>query len=535
MTAHPDSESAPEHGRPLRRRRPRCGMRTATTVTTVLAAALALLTGCGMLPGAAGQGGAESGGGGVDFDGVQSATLQIEAQGTFVHPEVGAYEAAGAGSGFLVSHDGLALTNNHVVVGAGTLKVWRDADRSKAMNAKVLGSSECLDLAAIQLEEGDYPYFEWKKGDISTAEEVYAAGYPHGDPDFTMTKGIISTAQTSYDSPWASVDGVIEHDAKIRGGNSGGPLVTPEGELVGVNYAGSDLTDENLAIHRDEVTAVVERLAAGEDVLSLGVNGMGLVDEEGAGLGIWVSSLESGGIADKAGLKPGDLITRMQGVPVGADGTMAAYCDVLRTHGTDSSIDVDVLRPSEGVFYRGKFNGDEKLEPVSVLGDAGGENQATGEYVTVTDDSGRVSVEVPASWTQVDGTAIVDGSTEVQSIIASPDLQAYRSGWAVPGVNVLASQQDVSEATARDFVELMAGDLPGHGCTSAASEDYADGLHTGVYELWENCGPEKAKFLVVGAVADSGEYVVLVAVQAVRESDLDAIDRVIGSFVADYS
>jgi serine protease Do len=233
----------------------------------------------------------------VGFDGVQSATIQLEAVGTFVSPEEGGYESAGRGSGFIITSDGLAVTNNHVVTGAGTLKVWRGGDTTNELSAKVLGSSECLDLAVVQLEQGDYPFMDWRKGEIKTALDVYAAGFPLGDPRFTETKGIVSKAITSGETPWASIDGVIEHDARIRGGNSGGPLIDAKGALVGVNYAGNDELDYNYAIHRDEVLEVISDLVDGEDVLSLGINGEALVGEDGAGLGVWVNSVKSGSAA----------------------------------------------------------------------------------------------------------------------------------------------------------------------------------------------------------------------------------------------
>lgn len=519
--------------------RRRSASRAAGAAAVALASAT-LLSACVSLPGLPGgddAAGADAGGAASDavgFDDVQSATLQIEAVGTFVDPSYGGYEAAGFGSGFLVSPDGIALTNNHVVTGAGTLKVWLGGDTSKTLNAKVLGSSECLDLAAIQLQGDDYPFFAWEEADIDTAGDVYAAGFPLGDPVFTMTRGIVSKASTPADTPWASLDSVIEHDARIRSGNSGGPLVTPDGRLVGVNYAGSDLYDQNYAIHRDEVLDVVDQLVAGENVLSLGVNARGLMDEEGNGLGVWVSSLAAGGIADAAGVEPGDVITRMQGVSVGTDGTLADYCDVLRTHGQDASIEVEVYRPADGLYYRGQFNG-EPIDAVSVLGQGSGGSQATGDFVTVADDTGVVQVEVPAAWTEVDGTPFEDERGNVyEAVVASSDLAAYRSGWSVPGVNVLASQGAVSNTTPQDLVDELGSTLPQHGCVSEGTDAYDDGYHVGLYEYWTDCGPEKAQFLVVGATSVANDYVVLVAVQAVTEADLDAIDRVLGSFIAQY-
>jgi len=104
--------------------------------------------------------------------------------------------------------------------------------------------------------EGEgYPYMEWYNGDIKPGLEVYTAGYPLGDPEFTMTKGIVSKANANGETSWASVDGVIEHDARIRGGNSGGPLVTADGKVVGINFAGNETTDQNFAIRSNSAPA----------------------------------------------------------------------------------------------------------------------------------------------------------------------------------------------------------------------------------------------------------------------------------------
>ena len=72
---------------------------------------------------------------------------------------------------------------------------------------------ECSDLAVIKLEGGPYPYLDWYDGPVDAGLEVRAAGFPLGDPEYTMTAGIVSKAQTSGDTDWASVDSVIEHDA----------------------------------------------------------------------------------------------------------------------------------------------------------------------------------------------------------------------------------------------------------------------------------------------------------------------------------
>src|SRR5690606_15004277 len=124
----------------------------------------------------------------------------------------------------------------------------------------------------------------------------------------------------------------------IRGGNSGGPLVDAEGRVVGVNYAGDDSLDYNFAIHRDVAQGVIEDLADGKRVASIGINAKAWQSDDGSLAGIWVQSVEAGGPADAAGVEPGDLLYKFGGVSVGTDGTLGQYCQVLDTQGVDATI-----------------------------------------------------------------------------------------------------------------------------------------------------------------------------------------------------
>lgn len=470
----------------------------------------------------------------VGFDEAESATVQIEAVGTFVEPGEGAFEAAGRGSGFIVDPSGIAVTNNHVVVGAGTLEVWVGGEEH---NAQVLGSSECLDLAVIDIEGDDHPYFDWFEGDVAGAQEVWAVGFPLGDPTFTITRGIVSKAETEGDTQWASLDRTIEHDARIRPGNSGGPLINEDGRVVGVNYAGDDQNDINLAIHRDEVLEVIDELREGEDVLSLGINGQAWVSEDQTASGIFVSSVASGSAADEAGVEPGDVITRMEGVTLATEGTMAEYCSVLRTHGDDATITVEVYRPADQTVYAGQFNGDP-LEAASLpqTDEPEPDSGQAGELTIVTDDSERIRVEVPASWTEVDGRELTDDNDNVvYNVRVSPDIAEFLSGWAVSGVDVSASSQALDDTTVDGILDRWAEAPQRAGCTLEGGErqPYSDALYTGSFDYWSGCGGQSTDYVVIAAEANDGSHLIWVTIQ-LAEGDGWALEPIVGSFQAQF-
>jgi serine protease Do len=293
-------------------------------------------------------------------DNVKDATIQIEAQGTFVDPQFGLQlNSAGRGSGFIIDPSGLAVTNNHVVAGAALVKVWVGGE-SSPRNAKVLGLSECSDLAVIQIEDGgNYPALSWYQDEVKPGLEVYAAGFPLGEPEFNLTKGIISKANADGDTDWASVKHVLGHDATINPGNSGGPLVTTDGEVVGINYSGLQSANQYFAIGSDIAVPVIEELQTGKDVDSIGVNGTAVLSEDGSLSGIWVASVKSGSPADKAGIKPGDIIYQLEGLVLATDGTMKDYCDVIRSHSATDTLAVTVIRYGTGELLEGQLNGRE--------------------------------------------------------------------------------------------------------------------------------------------------------------------------------
>ena len=232
------------------------------------------------------------------YDAVQPAVVQIVARGTFRDPEIGFADGSGLGSGFVISPDGLAVTNNHVVAGAATLEVYVGGELDESYNATVLGVSECNDLALIDINgPDDMPYLEWYDGDVRAGLDVYAAGYPLGDPEFTLTRGIVAKAEAAGDlTGTSSIDHTVEHDAAIQPGNSGGPLVDATARSSPSTTPAAPrppTTEQFLAIASDLAQPVVERLRSG-DFESLGINGWAVYDDAAGISGVWVAGVTPG-------------------------------------------------------------------------------------------------------------------------------------------------------------------------------------------------------------------------------------------------
>ena len=290
------------------------------------------------------------------LEGVRNAVIRIEAQGSFDYPGEGtSYNEGSSGSGFFISPDGIAVTNNHVVTGAAFLQVHVEGE-DEPRNAKILGVSECSDLAVIDVEGDGFEYLAWYADEVAVGVNVYAAGFPLGDHEYTLLDGIVSKENANGETNWASVDQVIEHTTDILPGNSGGPLVTDQGRVVGVNYAGDD-QGQTFAIGYDEARQVIPKLQAVEDVTSIGINGSALLTDGGSG--IWVYSVASGSPADLVGIRGGDILSEIEGLIPATDGTMSDYCDVLRSHDAESPIQIEVWRDSDAAYLEGTLNTDK--------------------------------------------------------------------------------------------------------------------------------------------------------------------------------
>src|ERR1700723_3803865 len=227
----------------------------------------------------------------------------------------------GEGSGFFVSADGYIVTNNHVVQKAKTVSVT--TQDGKTLDAKVVGTDPKTDLALIKVNEsGDYPFVAFSKEQPRIGDWVVAIGNPYGLGG-TVTAGIISAE--GPDIGEGPDDPFMQIDAPINRGNSGGPTFNMKGEVVGVNTAiyspSGGSVGIGFAIPAATVDSVITALEHGGSVPRgyLGVNiqpvtadmaeSMGMKTAKGA----IVAEAMSGTPAADAGLKAGDVITKLNG------------------------------------------------------------------------------------------------------------------------------------------------------------------------------------------------------------------------------
>ena len=146
-------------------------------------------------------------------------------------------EGTGAGTGVVLDDDGHILTNAHVLDGAETVTVTVDGERREA---SVVGASESDDLAVLQLDDpsGVVPATVGSSGDVAVGDQVVAIGNALAlEGGMTVTQGIVSAIDRDIDTSSGTLDDLIQTDAAISSGNSGGPLVNADGEVIGINTA----------------------------------------------------------------------------------------------------------------------------------------------------------------------------------------------------------------------------------------------------------------------------------------------------------
>lgn len=227
---------------------------------------------------------------------------------------------AGEGSGFFISADGYAVTNNHVVADAREVQVM--TDDGSTYPAKVIGTDPQTDLALIKVDGKDFPYVEFAETEPRIGDWVVAIGNPFGLGG-TVTAGIVSAE--GREIGLAPFDKYIQIDAPINKGNSGGPAFDLQGKVIGINSAIFSPSGGSVGIGFDipatTAKAVIAQLKGDGHVTRgwIGVQIQPVTSDIADSLGMkkaggaMVDEALPDGPAAKAGLKPGDVITAVNG------------------------------------------------------------------------------------------------------------------------------------------------------------------------------------------------------------------------------
>lgn len=251
-------------------------------------------------------------------------------------------QAESLGSGFIISADGYVVTNNHVIAAGAkgatveSIKVTLTDHREYA--AKVVGTDAATDLAVLKIEGTGLPFVKF--GDSRKArvgDWVVAIGNPYGLGG-TVTAGIIS-ALNRVSGPY---DKFIQTDASINRGNSGGPLFDLNGDVIGVNSEILSPTGGNIGIGfskpAEQVAPIVAQLMKGQKIERgyIGVTIQPLSDDIADGFGIphnqgeLIAAVQPGLAADKAGIKPGDVVVKVGNQSVDPDNTLSSLIAAVK-------------------------------------------------------------------------------------------------------------------------------------------------------------------------------------------------------------
>jgi 2-alkenal reductase len=263
----------------------------------------------------------------------------------------------GSGSGVIVSEDGYIITNHHVVEGQQSLAVIFADGTQRA--ATLVGSDPLMDVAVIKVD-GPVPGV-MQLGDSSQlqpGETVIAIGSPLGDFRNTVTVGVVSALNRTVggDAP----EGLIQTDAAINSGNSGGPLINLRGEVVGINtlvvrgsgFSGTEAQGLGFSVPSNMVRRVSEQLIATGRVVYpfLGIS-FGTIDALSAvdnnlpvQAGALISEVVPDGPSAQAGLRPGDIITAIGGRAIGQDATLRS---LLLEYAPGETVTLDLLRDGQ--------------------------------------------------------------------------------------------------------------------------------------------------------------------------------------------
>jgi len=281
---------------------------------------------------------------------VQPAVVQLNVSGA---------DGQGTGSGFIISSDGYLITNNHVAGGAskdGIDILFADGTQAKGT---LVGANAGYDLAVVKVDKTNLPTVPLgSSAGLQVGDSVIALGSPLGLQG-TVTTGIVSALNRPVTASGESGDSssfinAIQTDAAINPGNSGGPLVNGKGAVIGVNSAiasmGASAGQQAGSIGLGFAIPIDTAKRIADEIINTGsaktpVIGVQL-DTSFAGPGAKVASITSGGAAESAGLKEGDIITKVNSTSI-ADGTQLIV--TIRSFAPGDRVQVTLTRDGESI------------------------------------------------------------------------------------------------------------------------------------------------------------------------------------------
>jgi len=256
----------------------------------------------------------------------------------------------GTGSGVIINKNGYIITNNHVIAGAKELSIT--TNDNKIYQATLIGTDPKTDIALLKIEaDEDLPFITFGDSDMAKIGEwVLAVGNPFNLTS-TVTAGIISAK--SRDLSGQNYQSFIQTDAAVNPGNSGGALVNGNGELIGINTAISSQTGSYIGYSFAVPSNIARKVV--EDIMEFGIVQNGILGVSGISLngkaseelevnlteGFYVGAVESQSGAEQAGIKKGDIITKIDNVRISKFADLTGY---LNTKRPDDVVDVLVLR-----------------------------------------------------------------------------------------------------------------------------------------------------------------------------------------------
>ena len=289
---------------------------------------------------------------------VEPGVVSVNTKGFDPNGFFGAEPQSGAGTGMVISSDGFILTNNHVIADATSIKiVFSD---KKVRTARLIGSVPGADVALVKVDATGLPTVTLgKSSQMEVGDDVVAIGNALALPGGpTVTSGIVSALDRRIDSPNGNVEGLIQTDAAINPGNSGGPLVNARGEVIGMNTAiinGSN--NIGFAIAIDKAKPIIENIKSGKLAKGsvtphtfLGVQAQTmtkqLMDQYSLPVnkGALIVDVTAGSPAENGGLRSGDIVTKFDGKDVEKSDQLVAD---IQSHKPGDSVELTYRRADQ--------------------------------------------------------------------------------------------------------------------------------------------------------------------------------------------